>query len=199
MEKLDAGQVWELLAACVENAADLVREAQILADAGRWARVFELAYFAREETAKADLLAAVGHMVLADPESVDWDKFSKRWTCHKIKSRQAVFADFLAEEVFDLGKTADVNLDAQQEGDQAAALRAEREAALYVDWANGVQKPSAAVTEERAREEIRTANRQVAIAAEMISEYRRLTPEGARELITAAKASGDREAPAAAG
>jgi AbiV family abortive infection protein len=143
---------------CIENAADLVREAQILADAGRWARAFELAYFAREETAKADLLAATGHMLLADSESVDWGKFSKQWTSHRIKSRQAIFADFLAEEVFGLGKTADVNLDAQQEGTKAADLVAEREAALYVDWNNGV-KPGAAVSEVMAREAIRTADR----------------------------------------
>jgi AbiV family abortive infection protein len=187
VEKLDAGQVWELHDACIENAVDLVREAQILADAGRWARAFELAYFAREETAKADLLTATGHMVLADPESIDWDRFSKQWTCHRIKSREAVFADFLAEEVFGLGKTVDANLDAPQEGNQAAALRAEREAALYVHWDNGVKRPSAAVTEERAREEIRTAERQVAIAREMTGQYRRLTPERARELIAAAK------------
>jgi hypothetical protein len=138
-------------------------------------------------------------MVLADPASLDWDKFSERWTWHKAKSRQAVFADFLAEEVFGLGKTADVNLEAPQEGNEAAALRAEREAALYVDWDNGVKKPAAAVTEERSREEIRTADRQVTIAAEMMGEYRRLTPERARELIADAKAGSDREAPAAAG
>jgi AbiV family abortive infection protein len=176
---------------CIENAADLVREAQILADAGRWARAFELAYFAREETAKADLLAATGHMLLADSESVDWGKFSKQWTSHRIKSRQAIFADFLAEEVFGLGKTADVNLDAQQEGTKAADLVAEREAALYVDWNNGV-KPGAAVSEVMAREAIRTADRGVTIATEMMGEYRRLTPELARELMAAAKANNDR-------
>ncbi len=199
METLDADQVWELLDACVENAADLVDDARILADAGRWPRAIELAYFAREELAKGGLLAVTGHMLLADPENVDWAKFSKRWTSHPLKSRDAVFADFLAGEVFSLGKTADVEPDVHHEGDQAAALRAEREAALYVDWSDGVKKPRNAVTEDRAREAIRTAERQVAIAAEMIDEYRRLTPERARELIAAAKPGSHQQAPSPAG
>lgn len=173
--------------ACIENASELIEEARILAERSRWARAFELAYFAREELAKADLLAVTLHMLFADPDSVDWDRFRKRWEDHKSKSRDAIFTDFLAEEIFVLGKLAGVELEVQKEGDQAAALRKKREAALYVDVRNGVQKPSTTISEGDARSAIETAERQLGIAIEMGKEYAELTPERARELIEQAR------------
>jgi AbiV family abortive infection protein len=187
ISSLSREQAWNLREACIENAADLVKDSQILAAQGRWPRAFELAYFAREELAKADLLAVAVHMLLVEPNSLDWERFSSRWEDHKLKSRDAIFTDFLAEEAFILGKVSGVALDVQKEGNEAAALRKKREAALYVDWSDGIQKPSTAITEADAKRAIDVASRQVDVATHMTTEYKQLTAERARELIEEAR------------
>jgi hypothetical protein len=98
--------------------------------------------------------------------------------------------DLLAREVFVLGNTENVELDAQQEGNEAAALRHKRLAALYVDWSNGMQRPRAAVTESDASEQIDATARGLEVATAMTAEYRALTAERARELIAEARQAG---------
>ncbi len=96
------------------------------------------------------------------------------------------FHRLLVREVLGRRKTAGVELPVQKEGDEAATLRGKREAALYVDWKEGIQTPKAAIAEDDAREAIEVANRLAGVATDMTKEYEGLTPDKAREQIALA-------------
>ena len=156
--ELSIDQLWALRTAVLENAKRLVEDAEYLVLMERWPGAYESAYFAREETAKSAVVFAAAYLVAKDATKLNWPKFWKAWRDHQTKSAGFVMMSALFARVFE-GSLAPE--DSAAEADEAAALRKQREAALYVNWDGGLRTPLASITEGQAREMVAEAAKMV--------------------------------------
>jgi AbiV family abortive infection protein len=142
----------------LQNAASLVEEAELLAEAGKSARAFTLAHLATEELAKIPMLARVA-MELLIGEKVDYQKLERRFRSHRSKSGNAVLFDYIHAE-----------LPASTEEESASArlvstkeLNDKKNASLYVSYAkSGFVSPAEEITAEQAGVAIARARRLLA-------------------------------------
>ena len=134
--------------ACRTNASELLGEAALLAKNGHQARAYALAAFAAEEATKAVILVSV-QAILEFGGQIDWPEFWKNWRNHDPKVQAGIlFGSHMPEgldalvalvlPIFDQGMPDSIK-------HKAVALRKAREAAIYVDWAQGVRAPSVRV------------------------------------------------------
>jgi AbiV family abortive infection protein len=156
--ELSIDQLWELRTGVLQNAKRLVQDAEYLLANGRWPGAYESAYFAREETAKSAVVFAAAYVVAQDPTNLNWPKFWKAWRDHQMKSAGFVMMSALYARVFE-GSVA--TEDAEAEASEAAALRRQREAALYVSWDGGLKTPLSSITEGQARDMVAEASKMV--------------------------------------
>jgi AbiV family abortive infection protein len=98
MNPLSLPQVEILRALVLENAAELLAEAELLFGHQKYARACALAHLSSEELAKLPMLAGVGIGVLKG-DSIDWKKFERRLSSHSAKLKVLLFVDLLGTNV----------------------------------------------------------------------------------------------------
>jgi AbiV family abortive infection protein len=133
----------------LENAAELIDEAELLLRHDRAARSYALAHLACEELAKLPMLLRIA-LDLTRGKSVDWSKFARRFRSHTEKIDNLHAMDYYR---------SDVRPGNQDYADFEAALRTtttlaqRKNGALYVDFQSGkAQKPALAI--DRATAEV---------------------------------------------
>lgn len=87
----------QILTACskiMENAQELIEEAQLLLEHNKYARAFALAHLATEELIKFNLLIPVA-AELARNHNINWKEIGTRLTNHHVKIRGAMLIDFM--------------------------------------------------------------------------------------------------------
>lgn len=94
MNPLSINQILSASAKILENAQDLIEEAELLLKNKKNARAFALAHLACEELIKYNLLLPVA-IELARDHSVDWKEIGIRLRSHHVKIRGAILLDFL--------------------------------------------------------------------------------------------------------
>ena len=136
----------------LQNASELIEEAQLLLEHKRHARAYALAHIGCEELAKLPMLARVAPRV-AQGLRVDWKKLGKRLFSHAAKTRNWLGLDVARnsidkepfdEELFDKERFVEsVSL--------APVLVRLRNQSLYTDEVDGTyQTPSEVVPERMA-------------------------------------------------
>ncbi len=91
----------QLLAASgkvLENANELVQEADLLLSNNRFARTFTLAHLACEEIAKFSLFYTLA-IEIARGHDINWKTIGQQLHHHQIKIRQSILLDFLRKSV----------------------------------------------------------------------------------------------------
>ncbi len=94
MKPLSINQIFSASSEIMENAQDLIEEAELLLKNNKYARAFALAHLASEELVKFNLLIPVA-VELARDHSVNWNEIGSRLTNHHVKIRGAILLDFI--------------------------------------------------------------------------------------------------------
>jgi AbiV family abortive infection protein len=89
-------QIFATSSKLMENAQELVEEAELLLENGRDARAFALAHLASQELIKFHFLTSVA-VELARDHSVNWKKIDQLLRNHEVKIRGAILLDFIRE------------------------------------------------------------------------------------------------------
>lgn len=145
----------ELVTALIENATNLISDAEILFSAKSYARAYALAHFAREEISKCAIIHAAGVRTLAGVK-VDWKKTMRRLRSHTDKLRMEI----VQNAVFCAAKSDVKAFRLAMENTAAMAdYRDKRKnMSLYVGIDEGVvTRPSKVVNEHQASRTIRLA------------------------------------------
>jgi AbiV family abortive infection protein len=82
----------------LENAGDLLDEADLLLSRGHYARTYFLAHIACEEMAKAPMLFRVASELALDLPQ-DWRKIDRRLRNHRDKIRNVLTMDYFMSEI----------------------------------------------------------------------------------------------------
>jgi AbiV family abortive infection protein len=129
-----------------ENTEELISEAQLLFDNGRYARAFAVAHLASEEIAKLMMLARIGTDLLLG-RTIDWRKFFRRFRNHEEKLQNMALFDYFFLSDPDLLANRDLR---KLEADEAAVPDQNRRKnlSLYVDLADEpFRRPSEIINE----------------------------------------------------
>jgi AbiV family abortive infection protein len=162
MKPLTVEQLEALRAKVLENASELLEEAELLFSARHFARALVLASIALEELSK--LLILGGRMgELQAGLDVDWKSFYLRFRNHEAKLKQAkVFEEAI------LSRVMDAELEHGQAVGRLSGVKAEvkkrnalKNACLYVEAGAVARKPSDVVSEADASEVLRQAQSQL--------------------------------------
>ena len=94
MKHLSINQILSASSKIIENAQELIEEAELLLKNNKNARAFALAHLACEELIKFHLLLPVA-FELARGHSIDWKGIDTRLNNHLVKIRGAIFLDFI--------------------------------------------------------------------------------------------------------
>lgn len=94
MKPLSINQILSASSKSMENAQELVEEAELLLKNSKHARAFALAHLACEELIKFQALIPVA-FELARNHRVDWKKIDKRLRNHIVKIRGSILLDYL--------------------------------------------------------------------------------------------------------
>lgn len=129
MKELSLEQLIEGRKKPLANAADLIRDAEVLLNNGRWARCAFLAYIAIEELGKyLIIMGAIGRVLMGN---VDWKRFWKRFRKHKQKAANIMMFDAMLGPFVSMDDTlARVKRSYKQTDDQEK----EKLSSLYVDF-----------------------------------------------------------------
>jgi AbiV family abortive infection protein len=149
-----------LLRAALANAKDLLNDAQLLADAGRFPRALALATLSWEELSKADLCA----LAIGLPENTP-DYFWERFRDHEGKlSRVHAFAAFLRPEP--IGSVEEY---AKRVKGLSKSTNDLKERGLYVDYRRGKMLLPSQIGERPARKQIKIVREALAFADKAFS------------------------------
>lgn len=94
MHVLSLPEVEDFRALVLENAAELLEEAELLFKHKRFARCYALAHLSSEELAKLPLLAEVG-VNLINGAAIDWKQLDRRLKSHEPKLRGLLVIDLV--------------------------------------------------------------------------------------------------------
>lgn len=168
----------------LENANELVEEADLLLRNNRFARAFTLAHLACEELVKLQIFYTIA-VEVARGHDINWKTMGRQLNKHQVKIRWSVFVDFLRKspqgnadninELFQLVKASEVNLNKLKND------------SLYASQiGNDFVKPSEIISREEATQCITRAREQLQIAQLLYSAIYTLTgmtEEGLRRFI----------------
>jgi AbiV family abortive infection protein len=144
-----------LLQAALSNAKDLLGDAQVLADAGRFPRAFALATLAWEELSKGQLCA----LTVVMPE-ITAEDFWERFRDHEGKlSRVHMFASFMQAQP--VGPVAE---HAKKIMGQSKSTKELKERCLYMNYKRGKILLPSQVTERAARKQIKVVREALSFA-----------------------------------
>jgi len=169
----------------LQNATDLLVDAQLLADGGGSPRAYALAHLALEELSKVTMLFRVGSQIQSGAE-IDWKHLEKRFRSHKHKFWGSAFSAYVAEDRPAEQGAEELLSDLSTAADHLSL----KEAALYVDMtSDGFTSPSERITSDATNALIKRAAAQVEFFRETLpivltSYYRDLTAAEKRMVTT---------------
>jgi AbiV family abortive infection protein len=94
VKPLSINQILSASSKIIENAQELIEEAELLLKNNKNARAFALAHLACEELIKFNLLFPIA-FELARDHNIDWKGTDTRLNNHLVKIRGAIFLDFI--------------------------------------------------------------------------------------------------------
>jgi len=94
MQALSLSEIESLRSLALQNAKDLLEEAELLFEHQRFARTYTLAHLSSEELAKLPILAAHG-VRLIQGKSISWKKLDKDLTSHATKLKGLLLVDLI--------------------------------------------------------------------------------------------------------
>jgi AbiV family abortive infection protein len=97
LKALSVEQIETARVKVLENARELVEEAELLLSNARFARAYALAHLACEEMAKLPMLLRAATDTLMG-EEFDWPKLQRRLRSHHAKIRNILFTDYLVDQ-----------------------------------------------------------------------------------------------------
>jgi AbiV family abortive infection protein len=141
VKPLKAAELDEGYRKSLENARELLADAELLLDHGRVPRAYCLGQLACEEVGKAQMLFAAAWDV-EQGHAVDWTRLGERFRDHVSKGLARLVTEALVANDVVRVKTA---------SKEAQVLNRLKNASLYVDLTTaGFQKPGEAITAEQA-------------------------------------------------
>ncbi len=183
VEPLSIAQIFAGSTKLIENAQELVEEAEFLLAQNRNARAFALAHLASQEIIKFQLLCSVAVEVARD-HSVNWKKIDQILRDHEVKIRGAILFDFLREGPQDGVYQAS---ELAQRMNTSADLNAKKNYSLYVSQiGHDFVKPSDLIDRTAATECVAHAREQLQIfqiVYAAIANVTGMTEEGLRRFI----------------
>jgi AbiV family abortive infection protein len=153
MKPMSLEQLIEGRLKCLQNAADLVHDAEILLCSGRSARAVHLAYIAIEELGKYLMITGgIGRILKG---TMDWKRFWKRFRSHKEKAANIMAFDAMLEPFVSLDDTLASLKRSRKHTD---TQETEKLSSLYVDVSDGAfVAPMDHVAEHEARNALESA------------------------------------------
>ncbi len=135
------------------NATDLIRDAEVLLNNGRWARCVFLAYIAIEELGKyLMIMGAIGRILMGN---IDWKRFWKRFMKHKEKTANIMMFDAMLGPFVSMDATL---ASIRRSDKQADNQEREKLSSLYVDLCqNRLVAPMEHISEPDARKALDSA------------------------------------------
>ena len=183
VEPLSIAQIFAGSTKLIENAQELVEEAEFLLAQNRNARAFALAHLATQEIIKFQLLCSVAVEVARD-HSVNWKKIDQILRDHEVKIRGAILFDFLREGPQDGVYQAS---ELAQRMNTSADLNAKKNYSLYVSQiGHDFVKPSDLIDRTAATECVAHAREQLQIfqiVNAAIANVTGMTEEGLRRCV----------------
>jgi AbiV family abortive infection protein len=167
----------------MENAQELLEDAELLLKNNRHARAFTLARIAREELIKLPLLLPVA-CELARNHEVNWNEIGRRLKDHVAKIRGSIFVDYLREPAQDGVYQAS---ELSQQMSEAENLNALKNYSLYASQiGDEFFKPSEIISSQLAAACVSDAREQLQIVQMSYSAWYALTgmtEEGLRQCV----------------
>ena len=183
MKPLIINQILSASSKSMENAQELVEEAELLLKNNKYARAFALAHLACEELIKFQALIPVA-FELARNHRVDWKKIDKRLRNHILKIRGSILLDYLRQPAQDGAYQAS---ELSQQMDAAEDLNDLKNHSLYASQiGDEFFKPSERINPQLATACVAHAREQLQIFQTMYSALYTLTgmtEEGLRHCI----------------
>ena len=153
MRKLSLKQLVCARLKILENASDLIRDADCLFEEGRWARSAFLSHIAIEELGK--YLMIMGAIVNHISKQIDWKKFWKRFVSHRSKTQNIFFFDAALSPP---EEDEEILRDFEKAESDSAKFQKEKLSSLYVDFRNDqFILPMDVVNEDTAKRAIENA------------------------------------------
>lgn len=180
MNKITNEQLLKARQKTLENAKELLEEAEILYRSGHWSRVVFLSHILREEIGKNIILSSLFLQQLAG-DKINWSKYWKRLTSHVEKSFMSSWIEniFLTIHIPKDYKTYLIKLETEIKTQEIL-----KQKSLYCDFTNGIaQSPNDIITRKMASDSLKKARRQYILFTTLENEFnikdnmRKLTKE----------------------
>lgn len=155
MKALALPEIENLRALILANATELLAEARLLFEHGRFARTYSLAHLSSEELAKLPILAATG-VSLAKGEAVNWKKLDDHLRSHTAKLKGLLIVDLIGTNIDPSARDIQVH---EQALSRVAMFNELKNASLYAGvYQDSMYKPSDIITERAASEALTLAS-----------------------------------------
>lgn len=142
VEEVEAARVKVL-----ENARELVEDAELLLDSGRFPRAYGIAHLACEEMAKIPMLVRAATDTLRG-EEFDWAHLGRRLRSHVAKTRAILLTDYMVDP--DMDGDADLKR-LREDLERLSQYNQLKNWSLYTDFSGGsCHKPSEVISESLA-------------------------------------------------
>jgi AbiV family abortive infection protein len=152
----------------LQNARELVEEAELLLDHKRWARALFLCQIAGEEIGKYILLNSVVVCMIAG-DVINWTRLWKRLTSHQEKLELVTFVEdmFLERPLPDQSEKYKEELEAE-----VRVLEQGKQKSLYCDFTGEMPHlPSEVIGEDMARNALKWAKGRIQMFSQMEEEW----------------------------
>ncbi|MBU2008362.1 MAG: AbiV family abortive infection protein [Chloroflexi bacterium] len=159
VERLSKEQIRVLLELCLQNAEELIGEADILLQAGKYARATGLCIIAMEELGKRTTLwRAIGF----GEDETEWKAFWRRFRQHEVK------ISYILSEKYSVVMDPRRFEEFERQAAQAGVLTSARKYAFYVDVLRGKPHlPSASFTKKKAVTAFKSAHAHLRLHQEL--------------------------------
>jgi AbiV family abortive infection protein len=131
----------------LQNARELLAEAELLFEHRKWARAYALAHLSSEELAKLPILAATG-VRLVNGVTINWKDLDSRLRSHSAKLKGLLFVDLFDKGVEPTARDIKV---CQQKLSRVELFNELKNVSLYAGVYQGdLYKPNSAISVELA-------------------------------------------------
>lgn len=168
MQALSLSEIESLRSLALQNAKDLLEEAELLFQHQKFARTYTLAHLSSEELAKLPILAAHGVRLMRGT-SISWKGLDKDLTSHATKLKGLLLVDLIGTGTDPTSKSIKVHNETLSRVELFNALK---NASLYAGVYQGeLFKPTGVFTKRLAEEALRTSRNRL----ELFSDIEALT------------------------
>jgi AbiV family abortive infection protein len=147
MKPLSLSDIETLRGLILQNARELLAEAELLFEHRKWARAYALAHLSSEELAKLPILAATG-VRLVNGVTINWKDLDSRLRSHSAKLKGLLFVDLFDKGVEPTARDIKV---CQQKLSRVELFNELKNVSLYAGVYQGdLYKPNSAISVELA-------------------------------------------------